>query len=110
MKKIAVVLVTLATVAGVVAGFGYPWYRKLRERRAIGQAQHFLKKEDWTNAWLAARQALQLNSANLDACRIMGDFAERSRWPTALLWRKRLVELSPTLTNSLKLAACALRF
>jgi Flp pilus assembly protein TadD len=88
--------------------YGRPAYRRYRETRALEQARKCLAQGDYRSASLDARQALQVNSRNLEACRIMADLAERSRSPYVLDWRRRVVELSPTIQNKLMLASAAL--
>lgn len=106
------IAITIAVVGALALGVwvGRPLYRQAKERRAITQARAFLERGDWTNALLCARQALAVNPTNLAACELMAGFAEWRRSPYALLWRKRLADAAPTLTNRLALAACALRF
>lgn len=89
--------------------FGRPAYRHYRETRAIGQARKSLAKGDYRNASLSARQTLQANPLNIEACQLMADLAERSRSPYVLDWRRRIVEVAPTIQNKLMLAASALR-
>ena len=104
-------------IAGVLVLFGFlglwfyarPAYQRHRETRALEQAKSYLAKGDYRNASLSARQALQVNPRNLEACRIMADLAERSRSPYVLDWRRRIVELAPTIQNKLMLASTALR-
>lgn len=71
------------------------------------QALQFAQSGDVTNASLAARQALLANPSNLQACRLIGDLADRAGSFHALTWRKRLMDLEPTLSNRLLFAQCA---
>src|ERR1035437_9602710 len=89
--------------------FGRPAYRHYQEKRAIERARKSLAKGDYRNASLSARQTLQANPLNLEACQLMADLAERSRSPFVLEWRRRIVEVAPTIPNKLMLAASALR-
>jgi Tfp pilus assembly protein PilF len=106
-----------AIIAGVLVLFGFlvlwfyarPTYQRHRETRALEQAKSYLAKGDYRNASLSARQTLGVNPRNLDACRIMAELAERSRSPSVLDWRRRMVELAPTVQNKLLLASTALR-
>jgi predicted Zn-dependent protease len=84
-------------------------YRRHQERRSVEQADQFMAKGDRRNASLSARRALQINSRNLEACRIMAELNEMSRSPAALDWRRRIAETSPTIENKLRLAATAMR-
>src|ERR1039458_8225953 len=108
MKK--AVLGSLIIVFGCLAlwFYGRPAYRHYRETRAIERARKALSKGDYRNASLSARQALQANPVNLEACQLMADLAERSRSPFVLDWRRRIVEVAPTIPNKLLLAAAAL--
>jgi hypothetical protein len=108
----------LASIAvGVVLGIGAlglwfyarPAYRHHREIHAAEQARGYLAQGDYRNASLCARQALGYNPLNLEACRVMADLADRSRSPQLLDWRRRIVELAPTIENKLMLASSALR-
>ncbi|MGD0258840.1 MAG: hypothetical protein ABSD29_03350 [Verrucomicrobiota bacterium] len=89
--------------------YGRPAYRHYRETRALEQARKCLVQGDYRSVSLNARQTLRVNPRNLEACRIMADLAERSRSPFLLDWRRRIVELSPTIQNKLMLASTALR-
>jgi tetratricopeptide (TPR) repeat protein len=90
--------------------FGLPAYRQFKERRALRLAQAFIRTGAFENARLSARQTLALNPTNVEACRLMAHLVERSRAPQAIAWRKRVAELSPSISNQLDLAACALLF
>ena len=86
-------------VIGSLLGFQFfarPAYKRHKETRSIEQAKNFMAKRDYRNASLSARQTLQVNPSNLEACRIMADLAERSPFPAALLdWRRRIADLAP---------------
>jgi predicted Zn-dependent protease len=108
MKK--AILASLVIAVGCLGlwFFGRPAYRHYEERRALERAKTFLAKGDYRNASLSARQTLQVNPLNLEACELMADLAEKSRSPYVLDWRRRIVEVAPTLQNKLQLAAAAL--
>ena len=89
--------------------YARPAYQRHRETRAIALARGYLAKGDYQNASLSARQALRVNPSNLEACRMMTDLAEQSHSPCVLDWRRRIVDLAPTVDNRLKLASTALR-
>src|ERR1017187_1178888 len=105
MKK--AILATLIIAIGCLGlwFFGRTPYRHYQEQRAIEQARKALAKGDYRNASLSARQTLQVNPANLEACQLMADLAEKSRSPYILDWRRRIVEVNPTIQNKLLLAA-----
>lgn len=108
MKKLIIILVVVVLVA---AGWlARPLYRASKEKKFAAQATNALAQKEYRNALLSAQQVLVLNSNNLAACRVMADLADLSRSPLAIVWRRRVADLEPTLTNRLVLAACALRF
>jgi predicted Zn-dependent protease len=111
MKK-AVIIVVLGLVLGGLGLWliGIPAYQRHQERRAAQQAVQLMARGDHRNASVSARRALQLNSRNLDACRVMADLNELSRSPAELDWRRRIVDTAPTVENKLQLAAAAMRF
>ena len=108
MKKAFLAVVLIAVGLLGLWFFGLPAYKRHREIRAIGQAKDYLANGDYRNASLSARQALRFNPSDLEAC-IMADLAEKSRSPYALVWRRRIAELAPTIDNRLALASVALR-
>jgi len=89
--------------------YGRPAYRHYQETRSAQQARRFMSKGDYRNASLSARQALQRNPRNVEACRVTAELAELSRSPSALDWRRRVAEFEPTIENKLMLAETALR-
>ena len=105
---IAALLIVLALVAGV--WIGRPAYHRYKETHGLKQARAALAKKDYRNLDLSLRTVLAINPANLEAVRLMADLADEARSPAALVWRRRLAELSPTLNNKIIMAACALRF
>jgi uncharacterized protein HemY len=87
-----------------------PAYRTYREHQAVRQAERFLAAGHFPEASLSARQALQINPQNLEACQIMAELAEKSGSPLLLDWRRRIVELAPSTQSKLLLASAALHF
>ena len=110
MKK-AIGVTALIAVVGLIGlyVYGRPAYRHYKEARSMEQASRFFAKRDYRNASLSARQTLQINPRNIEACRIMAELAEISRSPHALDWRRRVAELAPTIENRMKVASSALR-
>ena len=109
MKKSAIILgVVVIAVAISLWCYGCPAYKRHQETRFLEQARKFMAKRDYRNASLSARQTLQVNPGNLEACRIVAEVAETFRSALALDWRRRIVELAPTIENKIKLAATAL--
>ncbi len=110
MKKAIIGLSAAAIVALIGLWFyGRPAYQRHKEKRSIEQAAKFMAKGDYRDASLSARQTLQVNPRNLEACRILAELSEKSRSPHALDWRRRVAELAPTIENKLMLASTALR-
>ena len=110
MKKSVIIIAII--VIGSLLGFqffGRPAYKRHKETRSMEQAKSFMAKHDYRNASLSARQTLQVNPNNLEACRIMADLAEMSRSPHLLDWRRRIADLAPTTENKILLASTALR-
>jgi len=108
MKKLSIIVLCLCVV--FVAGFtGYRGYEIWKDKHLVKMARAFILKGDGANALLCLRQALASNPSNLNACRMMADFAELGGSPqAAVVWRGRIVELEPTsLTNRLALARTA---
>lgn len=103
-------------VAGVVmvlalAVFpGRSVYRHFKEKHSVAEARGFFAKGDYRNAWLSVRQALLVNSNNVQACLIMAELSDAAHSPATLDWCQRLVKLSPAITNKLLLASVGLRY
>ena len=90
--------------------FGRSAYRHYQEKHSLSQAQAFLASDDYRNAWLSARQTLQLNPTNVPVSRIMAALADLSHSPAVLDWQQRIVETEPTIENRLAWAATGLRY
>lgn len=109
-----VIIALLVVVAGLALGLawwqGRPAYHRYKEKRVLEQMHRFIAERDYANALMSAGMALRLNPAQADACRLMAELAERANSPHALAWCRRLVELSPSFSNQIMLAACALRW
>jgi predicted Zn-dependent protease len=85
-------------------------YQHLKEKHAVAQAQIFFSKGDYLNAWLSVRQALLVNSNNVQACLIMAKLSDAAHSPATLDALQRVVKLSPAITNKLLLASAGLRY
>ena len=108
MKTLYLALGILVAVA-IGAWLSRPAYKHWKQGRCVKQAHGFIARDDYRNAALAARQALTLNPANLEATRIMAEVVDKTRSPGAIAWRQRLVELEPeSVTNRLRLAEASL--
>jgi predicted Zn-dependent protease len=110
IKKIVTVL-TIAIGLAIAAGYcGRPAYRHFKEKRGVAQARVFFARGDYRNTWLSVRQALLVNSNNVQACRIMAELEDAVHSPATLDWCQRVVKLSPAITNKLMLASAGLRY
>lgn len=107
--KFWIIAAVLAVLALAVVP-GRSAYRHLKEKHSVAQARAFLARGDYNSAWLSARQALMLNSNNIEACRVMAELDDAVHSPAALDWCQRLVNLSPAITNKLLLASVGLRY
>src|SRR5579859_7463702 len=109
-KKLLIFIVAMVLVAG--AGWsGRKLYKGAVERRLITQASLYSQTNDFRNAELCLRRALQVNPASVPAIRMVADMLESSGLPAAVNWRARASQLDPqNITNQLALAETALRF
>ncbi len=109
MKKI--ILAGLVLIAlGATWWLGRPAYHTYKEKKFTAQAAEALAKDQPRKALLAAQQVLAINSNNVVACGVMADLADLSRSPHAMVWRRRVAEMEPTLSNRVVFASCALRY
>jgi predicted Zn-dependent protease len=107
--------VSLLTVAAIALLAAAGWsgrlaYRHFKEKHGARQAQAFLARGDYRNAFLSAQQVLLVNATNLQACRVMADLADVSHSPATLDWERRIVETAPTVENKLMLASAGLHY
>ena len=109
MKKFGITLIALGVLVWGASLFR-PAYRTHKEKKFAAQASEALARNEYRKALLSAQQVLVLNSNNLAACRVMADLADLSRSPQAMVWRRRVAEIEPTLTNRILFASCALRY
>ncbi len=109
MKKIVIIGFVIIAL-GATWWLGRPAYRAYKEKRFAAQATEALAKDQPRKALLAAQQVLAINSNNLAACQVMADLADLSRSPHAMVWRRRISEIQPTLSNRIVFASCALRY
>src|SRR5439155_14167879 len=96
----------------VLGGFAvYYGYVTTRQARLISQARRYLEKSNTSTALVCLRRALNYNPRHAETCRVMAEVSERIGSPAALLWRSRVVELSPKSTaDRLALAQTAMMF
>ena len=109
MRKRLFIGLLVLCIAAVTAMVSYRGYKAWRHSRFMRQTRQFLTNGDVRNALLSLQQAVRSNPSDIEACRLMADFAELSRSPGALPWRQRVVQLEPgSLTNRLLWAKSAL--
>ena len=108
MRKLFTIL--LVCVAVLLAGYtGYRGYKVWKNKHLMTLGHEFLAKSDARNAVLSVQEVLRSDPNNLDATRVMAQLAEAGRLPSALMWRSRVVEISPhSLDDRLALAQTAL--
>lgn len=103
MRKLIIGIVVLA-ILGVGAYGSRKGYRIWRTGKDLAQAKEAVSTGDYAKALLWIRSALNRNGNNVEAVRLMGDFAELSQSPNAVYWRNLLVELQPdSVTNRILL-------
>jgi Flp pilus assembly protein TadD len=110
VKKFGFLAILLLLLAAALAwSVARPAYHRRKEAHWLAQAQQFFVHGDFRKASLAARRTLQLNPANVAACTLLAEIGQKAKSPAELDWRRKIVDLSPTLDHKLNLAACALR-
>ncbi|MDR3412354.1 MAG: hypothetical protein P4L87_15680 [Formivibrio sp.] len=111
IQTIIAVILVVGILAAAGAYVGYRAYLSARQTHLIKQAQHYLAKPDIKKALLCLQRVLRSNPKNVEACRLMAELSEAGRSPGALVWRSRVVELSPnSVDDRLALAQSALIF
>jgi tetratricopeptide (TPR) repeat protein len=97
-------------VSAVCLWRGPRLYSHYQEQKLAAQVGLLLRDGRYQEAFRTTQQLLGVNPANVDACRFMAELTERAKDPSTLVWRRRVLELSPTFENRLMLAAAALLF
>lgn len=109
-KKLLTFVVAMAAVAAL-GRFGRKAYKGAIEHRLVTQAEQFSKTNDFKDAELCLRRALQVNPASIPAVRLVANMLETAGLPSALGWRVRAVQLQPVnVTNRFEWAETALKF
>lgn len=86
----------LVLVAVGLIGFGgWTAFKSIRQNRALTRAQSFLQTGDYAQAAMSATWALQLNTKDVEATRVMAEVAAAQSQKQEIAWRGRLVELLP---------------
>jgi Flp pilus assembly protein TadD len=108
MKKTVLFGLVLLIIGGGI-WMGRTPYRHWKQKRFLVQAEAFLAKSDYHNAVLSARKTLEISPANVEASRIMARITEQFKFPEALSWRHRILDLEPNVVqNRLDLARTAI--
>lgn len=113
MKRIRIVLITMAALLALSVGThaGWRYFRTWQQQNWISMARASLDRADYRNASLVARRVVESNPNHVDATRVLAELAELSRSTNALIWRKRVVELQPeAASNRMVWARSALTF
>lgn len=105
---LGLIAVVLVLAAGI--WLGRPAWHRYKEGRSLKQARAALARGDYRDASLNLRIVLMLNPANLEGARLMAELMDQAQSPAAIVWRRRVAELSPTVENKMIVAAGALRY
>jgi len=109
IKKFLIFVVVMGVVAAA-GWFGRKAYKSATEQRLITQASRYLGTNDFRNAGLCLRRALQVNPMSLRAARMIADMLDTMNLPAALSWRTRAAQLQPgNMTYRLEWAETALK-
>jgi cytochrome c-type biogenesis protein CcmH/NrfG len=103
---VAVILVL--SVGGV---FGYRSFRAWQQRRLVAQGNALINEGDMKRASLNARRIIQINPENAEAYRMLARMAEKAGSPTAVDWRRHLMDMGAATSEDLiMLARDAVKF
>lgn len=110
LRVVAVAAVLAVGLAVVWRWKGADAYDRWNLKRWLARAHAALDANDLKGASTAARHAYITRPTSLEAARIMASIADRTASPSALQWRRHIVDLEPwNPTNRLLLAQTALR-
>lgn len=104
------ILIFGLAVFAVVAWLEWPAYDRYKEQRSLRQARAFLQTGDLHDAFFSLRQALAIESTNVEAMALMADILTDVNSRDALPLRQQVAQLAPTVNNKLLLASTASRF
>jgi len=108
-KQIVIFVVVMSAVAGA-GWFGRKAYKRVTERKLVAEASHYLKTNDFRNAELCLRRAMQINPMSVRVAQATAEMLEAAGVPAALEWRIRVAQLQPAnITNRFLWAESALR-
>ncbi len=109
MRRIFVIILVLGLLLAAGGIGGRKVYREWKGGKAVAQAREAWARADYSKAGLWLRRALEADSKNVEALRMMGELAEVLQLSdAAIFWRSRLLEAEPLATNRLILARAAL--
>jgi len=108
-KKLLIFILVMSVVA-VGGWFGRKAYKRSTERRLIAEAGQCLTTNDFRNAELCLRRAMQINPNSIPATKAIADMLERAGQPSTTDWRVRAAQLEPdNITNRFLWAETALK-
>ena len=87
-----------------------PHWRLHNNQKWSAQARLLLGRGYMALAYQNAVRVWQRDSENEAAGRVIADMLERQGAPDSMYWRRKVIEIAPTLTNRLELAATAIKF
>ena len=106
------ILVLAGMLAITALGFaGFHFYHKWQPEHLAKKAEALFEKGENLEAAQMAKRALQMNTRNVRANRLLAQITEKLNSPEAVFWRRRVVLVEPeSLPDILALSAAALRF
>jgi hypothetical protein len=110
MKKRQFWIPAIAVLLGI-AFLAYYGYVSTRQARLLKQARGYLARSNTKTALVCLHRALGYNPRDVEASRLMAELTEKASSSAAILWRSRVVELSPKSTaDRILLAQTAMMF
>lgn len=109
MRKIIIIAASCCIVLLLLGFAGFRGYKVWKETHWVSLAKTCAENGDARGEYLCLQQILRLNPKNLTACYRMAFLAETARSPSAIIWRERILDLTPnSVENRLALAQTAL--
>lgn len=103
-------LLTLIGLVCLVAFWLIPGWRSHNNQKWSAQARLLLGRGYTTMAYQNAVRVYHRDNENEAAGRVIADMLEGQGGADAIYWRRKVVEISPSITNRLMLAATAIKF